>query len=107
MSRTVRELPKAKQDKDSIFRWLYQRSPQGAFAWLDAYDAMVERLKADALTFASAPESADCDADIRQALFRTRRGRVYRALFFIDRDEVFVLRVRGPGQAAVFPDELT
>ena len=107
MSLTVRELPKAKQDKDSIFRWLHQRSPQGALAWLDAYDVLLERLKADAQTFASAPESADCEIDVRQALFRTRRGRVYRALFFIEREEVFVLRVRGPGQAPVFPDELT
>ena len=107
MNFIVRELPKAKQDKDHIFRWLHQRSPQGALAWLDAYDTLVDRLTADAPTFAATPEAADCELDVRQGLFRTRRGRVYRALFVVEREEVFILRVRGPGQAPVFPEELS
>jgi len=44
MSFNVRELPKAKQDKESIFRWLAKRSPTGAIAWLDAYDIATQRL---------------------------------------------------------------
>jgi len=55
MSFTVRELPKAKQDKRSIFRWLDERSPTGAAAWLDAYDSLIERLKQDARSFGEAP----------------------------------------------------
>src|SRR5215216_2648146 len=106
MSFLVRELPKAKQDKDSIFRWLYERSPAGAIAWLDAYDSLAMRLTQDAATFGLAPENADCELEVRQALFKTRRGRVYRALFFIEGAEVFILRVRGPGQAPVIPSEI-
>jgi plasmid stabilization system protein ParE len=106
MSFLVRELSKARQDKEHIFRWLYERSPAGAFAWLDAYDSLAERLKQDAATFGLAPESADCEFDVRQALFKTRRGRVYRALFLIEGTEVFILRVRGPGQATVIPQEI-
>jgi len=106
MSFTIRELPKAKQDKHSIFRWLHERSPAGATTWLDAYDSLIERLKRDASSFGDAPERQDCDFDVRQALFKTRRGRVYRALFFIDGDEVYVLRVRGSGQAPIRPEEL-
>jgi hypothetical protein len=83
MTFAVRELPKAKQDKRSIFCWLYERSPAGAAAWLDAYDSLLERLKRDAASFALAPESQDCDFEIRQAFFKTRRGRIYRALYFI------------------------
>lgn len=30
MTFTVRELPKAKQDKHSIFRWIHERSPMGS-----------------------------------------------------------------------------
>jgi hypothetical protein len=48
MSFTVRELPKAKQDKSAIFQWLHERSPSGATAWLDAYDSLLERLKKQA-----------------------------------------------------------
>ena len=105
MTFLVRELPKAKQDKHSIFRWLYERSPTGAFAWLDAYDSLADRLKQDAATFGLAPENVDCEFEVRQALFKTRRGRVYRALFFIEGTEVFILRVRGPGQAPVIPND--
>lgn len=106
MSYTVRELPKAVQDKESIFRWLHQRSPSGAIAWLQAYDELLDRLTLDAASFGLAPESAHCDMDVRQALFKTRRGRVYRTLFSLENEEVFVLRVRGPGQAPISPDDI-
>jgi hypothetical protein len=106
MSFIVRELPKARQDKDSIFRWLDERSPAGAIAWLDAYDALLERVEQDAESFGLAPEKQDCDFDVRQGLFKTRRGRVYRALFFIDGQDVYILRVRGPGQAPVIPEDI-
>ena len=106
MSFTVRELPKATQDKTSIFRWLHARSPKGAAAWLDAYDATVDRLRQSAASFSEAAENRDCEFDVRQALFKTRRGRVYRVLFFVEGDHAFILRVRGPGQAPVIPDEM-
>jgi hypothetical protein len=102
----VRELPMARQDKDSIFRWLDARSPTGALAWLDAYDSLVERLKHDAGSFGLAPENHDCDFEVRQALFKTRRGHVCRALFSIEAEDVFILRVRGPGQALVIPQDI-
>ena len=101
MSFTVRELGKAKADKRQIFEWLYDRSRPGAIAWLAAYDKMVERLKEQADTFAEAYENADLDMDVKEALFKTRRGRVYRVLFVIESNDVFIVRVRGPGQAPV------
>lgn len=54
MKFNVHELPKAKADKRHIFEWLFERSPHGAAAWLDAYDKMIERLgmAADALPLA-------------------------------------------------------
>lgn len=106
MSFTVRELSKARQDKESIFRWLHGRSPPGAASWLRAYDAVIENLRREAPSFGEALENKDCDFDVRQALFKTRRGRVYRALFFIEGEDVYILRVRGPGQAPVAPDDM-
>jgi plasmid stabilization system protein ParE len=102
----VRELRKAKADKRHIFEWLYERSPQGAAAWLAAYDETIEWLKSNADTYAGCYENADLDMDVKEILFKTRRGRVYRALFVIEGDEVFVLRVRGPGQAPIQPNDL-
>ena len=106
MTFVVGELPKARQDKDSIFRWLHERSPGGAFAWLESYDALIARLTHDAAMFGLVPENADCELEVRQGLFKTRGGRVYRALFFVEGEDAFVLRVRGPGQAPVIPNDM-
>lgn len=102
MSFTVRELPRAKADKQQIFSWLFERSPQGGAAWLDAYDALIAQLEESAHSFGEALENEDCpEIEVKQAFFKTRRGRVYRLLFFIDKNCVYVLRVGGAGQAPV------
>lgn len=102
----VRELRKAKADKRHIFEWLYERAPKGAGAWLGAYDEMIERLKSNADTYTACYENADLDMDVKETFFKTRRGRVYRALFAIEGDEVFLLRVRGPGQAPILASDI-
>ena len=51
-------------------------------------------------------EDEHFDIDVRQALFKTRRGRIYRMLFTIVGNEVRILRVRGPGQAPVVADDV-
>ena len=107
MSFAVHELPRAKEDKRQIVEWLLERSRPGAAAWLTAFDDAVERLEQNADSYGDALENADCPlVDVRQLLFRTRRGRVYRIVFFIEQTEVFVLRVRGPGQPSLKPDEI-
>jgi len=53
-----------------------------------------------------APESDRIAMELRQRLFRMRRGRVYRLLFVIAKTEVSVLRVRGPGQAPLAANDL-
>jgi hypothetical protein len=59
MSYNVRKLPKAKQDKNNIFRWLNERSPVGAAAWLEACDAVLDRLKQGAASFGAAAECTE------------------------------------------------
>lgn len=96
MSFSVYELPRAKADKRSIVVWLRERSPQGARAWLNAYDAAIAGLKTNAASFGLAFENEHCpDAEVRQTFFKTRRGHVYRLIYLIDGKEVYVLRVRG------------
>lgn len=107
MTFAVFELPKAKTDKRRIVRWIVQRSPQGASAWLNAYDRMNERLQTDAVAMPVAEESRDLELEVRQILFKTRRGRIYRAVFHIDGSNVYILRERGPGQAPVTDDSLS
>lgn len=102
----VRELRRAQADVRHIVEYLAERSPAGARAWLDAYDGIIDRLETSADLFAFADENDRFEFDVHQALFKTRRGRVYRALFFIKENDAFILRVRGPGQAPIGPDDL-
>ena len=105
MSYRVHELPRAVADVERIARWLCEHSVRGAAAWMNAYEEMVARLERGALAFAAAPE-VHPEFDVKQALFKTRKGRVYRALFFVQDENVYLLRVRGPGQDKVEPESL-
>jgi hypothetical protein len=44
--------------------------------------------------------------DVKQSLFKTPPGRVYRALFVIESNDVFILPVCGPGHAPVDATEI-
>jgi plasmid stabilization system protein ParE len=107
MKYQVLALRRAEADVRHITRWLSQRSPQGAISWLDAYQQLIERLAKHADSCASALENADCNPALKQALFGTRSGRAYRAVFTIVGDQVRILRVRGPGQPPLQDDELS
>jgi len=107
MTFRVRELPRAEADRRKIARWLAERSPAGAAAWLQAYDEAIEALAQMPTRHPLAAENDDdTTEELRHFLFKTAHGHTYRGIFTIDGNEVLVLRVRGPGQAAVHPDEL-
>jgi plasmid stabilization system protein ParE len=106
MKYNVIALRRAEADIRHIARWIAQRSLQGADSWLDAYEQLLARLAEHADSFPALLEDADCNVPLKQALFRTRYGRTYRAVFTIAGDDVRILRVRGPGQPALQDDEL-
>jgi plasmid stabilization system protein ParE len=99
--------PGAAADVEQIIGYLAERSQQGAAAWRNAWSDLVETLRQNPEIFPLAPESIHYDDAIREALFRTRRGRIYRALFVAVHDVVHIIHVRGPGQDLVPPDELS
>jgi len=98
MSRTLRIIQRARADVDDIFNWLVRRSIQGAIAWYFAFNRASNQILLSPETFAPAPESLPLRRELRQALFKTRRGRSYRIVFEVFETEIIVLRVRGPGQ---------
>lgn len=97
---------RAERDLDHILAWLNERSPQGAASWLRVWDQTFLTLRSSADEYGIAPESDDESFQIRQILFRTRKGRDYRALYTIQGNEVLVMHIRGPGQDLVPPEEL-
>ena len=99
MSRAIRIGQRARIDMDDFFNWLAHRSIQGAISWYLAFGRAVERIQAAPESCALAQESVPLRRELRQELFKTRRGRLYRAVFQIDGTHVTILRIRGPGQA--------
>jgi toxin ParE1/3/4 len=102
----VRTLPRAEYDAQQIYDWIKERSPEGALRWWTAFLDACDSLKRMPDRHSLAPETDQSDREIRQLMFKTRRGNYYRALYVIVDAEVRVLRVRGPGQPDLLPDEL-
>lgn len=106
MSFSVSLTDGASSDIRAILQWIDDRSPAGALIWYRRWQDVLQTLRERADKFAVAPESEGHPETIRQAVFKTRRGRPYRALFMIRDQSVFVLHVRGPGQNLLGPDEV-
>ena len=77
--------------------------PNGGAALLQALKGLATNPESKGF----APESREFDQEVRQALFKTRKGRMYRALFLIEETRVHVLAVRGPGQRLLTSEELS
>ena len=101
MKFSVAILARAQSDVDQIYDWLNKRSPSGALRWYAAFCEAIRELQEDAGRFPIASETASLSVEVREELFRTRRGRRYRLLFTIIDQQVRILRVRGPGQPPV------
>jgi plasmid stabilization system protein ParE len=99
MSRSLRIVERARSDVDDIFNWLVHRSVQGAISWYLAFRNALEKIASSPESLAEAAESRPLGRQLRQALFKTRRGRVYRIVFEVSDTEIMIVRVRGPGQS--------
>jgi plasmid stabilization system protein ParE len=99
-------LPRAQQDVQKIFDWIAERSPDGANRWFAAFEQATQKLLINPEIYGAAPENKYVACELKQFLFKTRQGGVYRGLFTLIDDEVRVLRIRGPGQPPLATDEL-
>ncbi|AMV17633.1 type II toxin-antitoxin system RelE/ParE family toxin [Planctomyces sp. SH-PL14] len=106
MSHAVRILSRARRDIDEIVRHLAGRSVAGAASWIRALDRALKRLSDHAESCSLAAEDEFVAISVREILFKTRRGRVYRMLFTIREGTVFVMHVRAPGRDFVGEGEL-
>ena len=110
MAFRVRATSRLHRDLTNFLNWLSRekQSPQGAASWLRAYDGAVKVAARSPFACGLAPENGLLEnCETRQFLFKTRRGRFYRALFTIKADELVILRLRGPGQPLLEPHERT
>ena len=98
--------PTAHGDVRSILQWIGERSRSGAQAWDTRWEEVLQLLSTSANSCSVAPENDDHEITIRDFNFKTRRGRMYRALFTVRGQRVIVLHVRGPGQDLVPRSEM-
>ena len=96
----VQTLPIALEDGNTIYRWIAQGSQAGHNNWYTALLNCIEELHDEPSRFAMVPEQ-NLGMDVRERLFKTRRGKNYRLIFTIIDNEVKILRIRGPGQAPI------
>jgi plasmid stabilization system protein ParE len=94
-------LTQAARDVQAILAWLKRRSELGAYRWKAAFDLAKLRLSEDPHRFPLIPEKVRVRFDVRDILFKTRKGKFYRAIFTVVGDEVRVLRVRRPAQRPI------
>jgi hypothetical protein len=85
---------------------LNERSPQGATSWLRRWDETFAILESAADEYGLAPENECLEFEVRHILFRTRKGRDYRALYTIQGTDVYIMHIRAPGQDLLPPDQL-
>ena len=78
MTYTVRSLPRAEFDAQSIYDWICERSADGGRSWWQALEETFARLRRNPGSYACAPEAGQGGADVRQILFKTRQGRFCR-----------------------------
>jgi len=97
---------RADSDADEIYEWLAHRSLAGATRWYLALRKTLHSLTENPGSRGQAPEGELVGRDVRQALFKTRRGRIYRVLFIVVDDTVHVVAIRGYGQDLATLDDL-
>ena len=99
-------MPPAERQLVETYDWLAERSRAGANAWFNRFIAALETLETQPLLCAVAPENSGTVREVRQLLFRTRKGRRYRVLFTVDQADVVILQIRGPGEPLVGAEDL-
>lgn len=105
MSLRVRLTAEAVRNQNEFADWMMQRSLEGALAWLDALTHVLDQVSTSPMSFPKAPEDEFADRELRNAFFGTRKGRVFRAIFYVDGDGVIVTHLRAPDQQPLTGDD--
>ena len=106
MSFTVTILPQAEREFQEFYDWIAARSQDGAATWANAFLRALKSLESNPHGCSLAPESEDWPEEIRQLVFKTRRGNRYRALFVVRQSRVYVLHLRASGQNVMTADQI-
>lgn len=105
MAHSVRIAARAIWEIDETLEWLSERSVSAALRWHEQLLETIRSLEYNPERCGLAPESAWYPGELRQLLHGKRRE-VYRILFEVRGDAVYILRVRHSAQALLEPGDL-
>jgi plasmid stabilization system protein ParE len=105
MARSVHITARALREIDEALDWLGARSRAAAVRWHEQLLEAVRSLEDNPERCGLAPESEWYPGELRQLLQGKRWG-VYRILFEVRGDTVYILRVRHSAQGLLEPDDL-
>jgi plasmid stabilization system protein ParE len=94
--------PRARADAMNAFRWIEERSPTAAARWYAGLRRAVAKLAKMPERHPIAEESEQLGLNLRQMLYGRRRG-VYRILFSIEGDTVYLHFIRHSAQGTIEP----
>jgi len=98
----VRLLDSAQADAAQIYERVTAAAPLHGPLWYNRLIATIETLGTFPKRCAYAPETDFFETEVRQLLFG-RKPNVYRVLFTIEENTVYVLRILGPRQQLIEP----
>lgn len=98
MKFSVQIIPQAEEELFQILSWIHQRSPEGAVTWRQSWLKAIDQLEQTADQCSLAPENERHTCEVRQLIFRTKKGKPYRILLTIRNQTAYILHIRGPGQ---------
>ena len=84
-------------DAERIYEWVTEAAPLRGALWFNRLLAAIKSLQTLPQRCAHAPESNRLSFEVRHLLFG-RKPHVYRVIFTIESNVVYVLRIRGPRQ---------
>ncbi len=105
MAHAVHFTARALDEIDRALEWLARRSRKAAVRWHGKLLEAVRSLENNPERCGLAPESEWYPGELRQLLHGKRQG-VYRILFEVRGNGVYILRVRHSAQALLEPDDL-
>jgi plasmid stabilization system protein ParE len=105
MAHSVQITARALREIAEALEWLSEQSPLAAVRWHQRLQEAVRSLEKNPERCGLAPESEWYPGELRQLLHGKKR-RIYRILFEVRGDTVYILRVRHAAQELLEPEDL-
>ena len=106
MNFNVRLQPAALEDLDAVWQFAARYAPESAGKWLDRFRDAIQTLENNPERCPLATENGRTRRTLREFLFG-RRPNVYRVIYTIEKETVWILRIRRAQRRPLTREELS